>query len=145
MDAVPAHGEGRACDSVLSLAVPLLNYTSEAREPLRIPCVAFLATQPAPALPPARISYGSRGRAPAASARSHEGLYEFVRLDLAIPIHGRENLELFGKREGAEEFAPGESEETVGGAVSRIYEAIRDGRMQTVVVGMFDGAEKSAA
>jgi len=89
---------------------------------------------------------GGRGRAPAASLLGRtKALYEFVRLDLAIPIHGRENLELFGKREGAEEFAPGESEETVGGAVSRIYEAIRDGRMQTVVVGMFDGAEKSAA
>ncbi len=138
MDAVPRMEKvARATVSSVSL---YLSSTTPAKLVNLSEFLASLSSQLSQLLLSLQRAYltGARGRAPAASLLGRtKALYEFVRLDLAIPIHGRENLELFGKREGAEEFAPGESEETVGGAVSRIYEAIRDGRMQTVVVGMF--------
>lgn len=80
---------------------------------------------------------GARGRAPASSLLGRtRAVYEFVRCDLGVPTHGRENLEEFGKRNEA--WSLGKQEETVGGGVARIYEAIRAGRMETVVVGIFD-------
>ncbi|KAI5121453.1 hypothetical protein M0805_009561 [Coniferiporia weirii] len=63
---------------------------------------------------------------------------------LGIGMHGRENLSKFagGLSRGAweDERAPEERGRTVGGEVSVIYEAIRDGKMAGVLVGMFESA-----
>ena len=55
-------------------------------------------------------------------------MYEFVRCTLGIKMHGYENLTL---------FEDGFGDITVGGNVSVIYESIRDGKMQGVVIGLF--------
>lgn len=64
-------------------------------------------------------------------------LYEFIRGELGVRMHGLENLLRFdnglGKGEGA---APGGR--TIGGEVTLIYEAIRDGRVRKILAGMFD-------
>ncbi|THH07866.1 hypothetical protein EW145_g3084, partial [Phellinidium pouzarii] len=62
---------------------------------------------------------------------------------LAVAMHGLENLGLFegGLGRGkAEELRPEEERgRTIGMEVGVIYEAIRDGRMRGVLVGMFEG------
>ncbi|KZO96132.1 phenylalanine ammonia-lyase [Calocera viscosa TUFC12733] len=55
-------------------------------------------------------------------------LYEFVRVGLGIAHHGVDN---------AHEFEHGFEGGTIGHSVSRIYEAIGDGRMHAVVVDIF--------
>ena len=63
--------------------------------------------------------------APAAAFLGHtKKLYGFIPLDLAIPTHGRENLEVFGKNMEHLEFVLGQSEETIGSAVSHIYRGL---------------------
>ncbi|KAJ7350574.1 phenylalanine ammonia-lyase [Mycena albidolilacea] len=74
---------------------------------------------------------GARGPAPASAwLEKTRPIYEFIRVTLGIRMHGTENLGLF--REGL-----GVQDVTVGQNVSLIHEAIRDGKMQAVVVGMF--------
>ncbi|KAJ7925180.1 phenylalanine ammonia-lyase [Mycena leptocephala] len=74
---------------------------------------------------------GARGPAPASAWLGRtRPIYEFIRLTLGIRMHGTENLGLF--REGL-----GVQDVTVGQNVSLIHEAIRDGKMQGVVVGLF--------
>lgn len=73
-------------------------------------------------------------------------LYAFIRGELGVRMHGRENFGLF---EGGLGNAPWDQEKggeeerrgrTIGGEVSVIYEAVRDGRMKSVLVGMFGAA-----
>ncbi|KAJ6475241.1 phenylalanine ammonia-lyase [Mycena vitilis] len=74
---------------------------------------------------------GARGPAPATAWLGRTlPIYEFIRVTLGIRMHGTENLGLF--REGL-----GVQDVTVGQNVSLIHEAIRDGKMQGVVVGLF--------
>jgi len=73
---------------------------------------------------------GARGAAPASQyLNKTRPIYEFVRSTLGIRMHGSENYSRFANGLGAEV--------TVGQNVSLIHEAIRDGKMQPVVVSMF--------
>lgn len=96
---------------------------------------------------------GDRGDAPAARFLGRtRPVYEFVRVTLGVKMHGKENAEKFGKGLGVEDGSIGQN-------ISLIYEvrffpshvhpllciltqfslqAIRDGKMQDVIVGIFD-------
>ena len=74
---------------------------------------------------------GAKGPAPAAKYLGKvRGVYEFVRTTLGVRMHGVENLHDF-------EYGPGVEELSIGQDISLIHEAIRDGKMQDVVVGLF--------
>jgi phenylalanine ammonia-lyase len=74
---------------------------------------------------------GARGRAPASKyLNGTRPIYEFVRVTLDIRMHGSENECVFANGLGVEDV-------TVGQNVSLIHEAIRDGKMQAVVAGLF--------
>ncbi|KAJ7287240.1 L-Aspartase-like protein [Mycena rebaudengoi] len=80
-----------------------------------------------------RRSYllGERGPAPASPyLNKTRPVYEFVRLTLGIKMQGAENYASFVNGLGVDE-------ETIGQKVSLIHEAIRDGKMQPVIVGLF--------
>ncbi|KAF8312121.1 phenylalanine ammonium lyase, partial [Clavulina sp. PMI_390] len=71
-------------------------------------------------------------------------IYSFVRESLGVRMHGWENLCGFDTgaldSEGAQmsgELGFAGAEGSIGMNVSRIYESIRDGKMQDVVLGMF--------
>lgn len=71
-------------------------------------------------------------RAPAAHLLGRtRPVYEFIRLDLNIPMHGLVNLEQFE----SPDLLP-----NVGQNISLIYEAIRDGRMQDILVKVFQAS-----
>ncbi|KAJ7496957.1 L-Aspartase-like protein [Mycena latifolia] len=75
--------------------------------------------------------FGDRGAAPASPyLNKTRPVYEFVRLTLGIKMHGTENYNLFANGLGVDE-------DTVGQHVSLIHEAIRDGKMQPTIVGLF--------
>ncbi|KAI0317137.1 L-Aspartase-like protein [Amylostereum chailletii] len=74
---------------------------------------------------------GARGTSPASEyLKKTRPLYEFVRVRLGIRMHGAENQKLFANGLGVED-------QTIGENVSLIYEAIRDGKMQGTVAGLF--------
>ena len=93
---------------------------------------AEFATRAADVLVGLRVEYleGGRGRAPASKyLGGTKAVYEFVRLELGIRMHGAENLHGFA-------LGPGVEDGTIGGKVALIHEAIRDGKMQDVIVDM---------
>lgn len=61
-------------------------------------------------------------------------MYEFIRRDLGIGMHGKDNFTDF--ENGLSQGMGGE-DRTIGAEISVIYEAIRDGRMKGVIVDMF--------
>ncbi|KAJ3513420.1 hypothetical protein NLJ89_g2951 [Agrocybe chaxingu] len=74
---------------------------------------------------------GARGPAPASRYLNKTcPVYEFVRLTLGIRMHGSENYHHFVNGLGVEDV-------TVGQNISLIHEAIRDGKMQPVIVNLF--------
>ncbi|KAI9441666.1 phenylalanine ammonia-lyase [Lactarius indigo] len=74
---------------------------------------------------------GSRGPAPASDHLTKtRPVYEFVRENLGIGMHGLTNHESFPDGLDIEEA-------TIGENVSLIHEAIRDGELQWIVAGMF--------
>ena len=74
---------------------------------------------------------GERGAAPAAQFLGRtRAMYEFIRVTLGVRMHGRENLDGFAN-------GPGVTDATLGQNISLIHEAIRDGKMQGVVVELF--------
>ena len=78
-----------------------------------------------------RTSYldGSRGPFPASPyLGATRPMDEFIRRTLGIKMHGYENLTY---------FEDGFGDVLIGGNISVIYESIRDGRMQGVVIGLF--------
>ena len=82
---------------------------------------------------------GARGPAPASKyLKKTRKIYEFVRVGLKIKMHGKENLERFD-HVGIDGLVgmPGGDDETVGQNVTRIYESIRDGKLQSAVVDTF--------
>ena len=82
---------------------------------------------------------GAHGPAPASKYLTKtRKVYEFVRIELKIKMHGKENLELFD-HVGIDGLIgmPGGDDETIGQNVTRIYEAIRDGKLQAAVVDTF--------
>jgi len=82
---------------------------------------------------------GTYGPAPASKyLKKTRTVYEFVRLELKIKMHGKENFERFDHA-GIDGLIgmPGGDDGTIGQNVTRIYEAIRDGKLQTAVVDTF--------
>ncbi|KAH9174926.1 phenylalanine ammonia-lyase [Lactarius sanguifluus] len=80
-----------------------------------------------------RKEYLSGGRGPAPASKylnKTRPIYEFVRKTLGIRMHGSENESVFANGLGVEDV-------TVGQNVSLIHEAIRDGKMQAIVAGLF--------
>ncbi|KAF8270488.1 L-Aspartase-like protein [Lactarius quietus] len=74
---------------------------------------------------------GARGPAPASKyLNKTRPIYEFVRKALGIRMHGSENESVFSNGLGVEDV-------TIGQNVSLIHEAIRDGKMQAIVAGLF--------
>lgn len=74
---------------------------------------------------------GERGAAPAAQFLGRtRGVYEFIRVTLGVRMHGKENLDGFAN-------GPGVTDATLGQNISLIHESIRDGKMQGVVVELF--------
>jgi phenylalanine ammonia-lyase len=58
-------------------------------------------------------------------------IYQFVRITLGVKMHGVENHSTFANGLGLDDV-------TIGQNISLIQEAIRDGKMQAVVVALFD-------
>ena len=84
---------------------------------------------------------GARGPAPASKYLNRtRSVYEYVRTELKIKMHGKENFERFD-HVGIDGLVgmPGGDDETIGQNITRIYEAIRDGKLQAVVVDTFAG------
>ncbi|RDB25036.1 Phenylalanine ammonia-lyase [Hypsizygus marmoreus] len=74
---------------------------------------------------------GERGPAPAGSyLNKTRAIYEFVRVTLGIRMHGSENYARFINGLGVEDVSIGQN-------ISLIHEAIRDGKLQPVVVSLF--------
>ncbi|QRW25470.1 phenylalanine ammonia-lyase [Rhizoctonia solani] len=74
---------------------------------------------------------GERGAAPAAHLLGNtRPVYEFVRVELGVKMHGIDNLN---------RFEEGWTGLTVGQNVSVIYEAIRDGKLQEVIASLLSG------
>lgn len=82
---------------------------------------------------------GTHGPSPASKyLKRTKGVYEFVRIELKVKMHGKENFGQFDHVgiDGLVGMPDGE-DETIGQNISRIYEAIRDGKLQAVVVDTF--------
>lgn len=74
---------------------------------------------------------GARGPAPAASLLGKtQAVYTFVRTTLGVRMHGVENFSKFANGLGRDDT-------TIGGNISIIYEAIRDGKMSPIVSALF--------
>ncbi|KAJ7350459.1 L-Aspartase-like protein [Mycena albidolilacea] len=75
--------------------------------------------------------FGERGASPASPyLNKTRPVYEFVRLTLGIKMHGVENYDSFVNGMGVDEDTTGEN-------ISLIHEAIRDGKMQPIIVQLF--------
>ncbi|KAF7372089.1 Phenylalanine ammonia-lyase [Mycena venus] len=73
---------------------------------------------------------GERGASPASAYLGKtKAVYKFVRLMLGIKLHGVENQSGFANGLGVDDI-------TIGQNISVIYEAIRDGKMQGVILRM---------
>ncbi|KAK7057113.1 phenylalanine ammonia-lyase [Favolaschia claudopus] len=74
---------------------------------------------------------GQRGPSPASAYLGKtRPVYDFIRLTLGIKMHGAENYNLFVNGLGVDDV-------TIGQNISIIYEAIRDGDMQSLLVQVF--------
>ncbi|THV07334.1 phenylalanine ammonia-lyase [Dendrothele bispora CBS 962.96] len=80
-----------------------------------------------------RASYlsGERGATPASPYLGKTKLvYEYIRVTLGVKMHGADNLSGFSNELG--------ENDSIGQKISLIHEAIRDGKMQKVVVNLFE-------
>ncbi|KAJ8076519.1 hypothetical protein PM082_000942 [Marasmius tenuissimus] len=81
-----------------------------------------------------RMSYlsGERGAAPASPYLGKTKLvYEYIRVGLGVKMHGLDNITAFSKEMT--------EDNTIGQQISVIHEAIRDGKMQSIVSDLFSG------
>jgi len=75
---------------------------------------------------------GVKGLAPATRyLNKTKAIYQFVRITLGVRMHGAENHSTFANGLGIDDV-------TIGQNISLVQEAIRDGKMQAVVVALFD-------
>ncbi|KZT01457.1 phenylalanine ammonia-lyase [Laetiporus sulphureus 93-53] len=75
---------------------------------------------------------GERGATPSSAFLGKTRVvYEFVRVTLGVRMHGVENLDGFAA-------GPGVVDSTVGKNISLIHEAIRDGKLQSITVSLFE-------
>lgn len=76
--------------------------------------------------------FGGRGASPASPyLNKTRPVYEFVRLTLGVKMHGAENYNSFVDGMGMGD------EDTTGADISLIHEAIRDGKLQPIIVQLF--------
>ncbi|KAJ7733549.1 L-Aspartase-like protein [Mycena maculata] len=122
-----------------SSAVLVDAFTSESCSNTGAACSAIpafrskVATRAEALLDDLRRAYlqGGRGVAPASPfLNKTRPVYEFVRLTLGIKMHGAENFNSFANGMGVDE-------DTIGAHISLIHEAIRDGKMQPIIVRLF--------
>ncbi|KAF4620679.1 hypothetical protein D9613_000743 [Agrocybe pediades] len=74
---------------------------------------------------------GARGPAPASALLGKtKAMYNYIRKDLGIKMHGAENHSKFANGIGSDEVSIGQN-------ISKIYEAIRDGKTRAVIISMF--------
>ncbi|KAF9049807.1 L-Aspartase-like protein [Panaeolus papilionaceus] len=74
---------------------------------------------------------GSRGASPAAPHLGRtKAIYTFIREKLGVRMHGGENFRQFENGLGVDDVSIGQN-------ISKIYEALRDGQMHSVVLSMF--------
>ncbi|KAH9046856.1 phenylalanine ammonia-lyase [Lactarius hengduanensis] len=111
--------------------------TSPSADPSALSAVpafrASVASRATSLLVTLRKDYLSGGRGPAPASKylnKTRPIYEFVRKTLGIRMHGSENESAFANGLGVEDV-------TIGQNVSLIHEAIRDGKMQAIVAGLF--------
>ncbi|KAI0343722.1 phenylalanine ammonia-lyase [Trametopsis cervina] len=146
LKALDAHSSADSVQRLQHVAAatttPIVDFcTSEGTEvlPALAHIVAFraeLADGGAQRLNALRAEYleGKKGRAPASQYLGKtKALYEFVRVTLGIKMHGIENMHDW-------KAGPGVEEASVGQTISLIHEAIRDGKMQPVVLQMLQKA-----
>jgi len=75
---------------------------------------------------------GERGTAPAAPLLGKtSAVYSYIRTTLGVRMHGAENFSGFANGLGRDDV-------TIGGNISKIYEAIRDNKMSAVVSSLFN-------
>jgi phenylalanine ammonia-lyase len=82
---------------------------------------------------------GAYGPTPASKyLKKTRTVYEYIRTELKIKMHGKENFERFDNI-GIDGLVgmPGGDDGTIGQNITRIYEAIRDGNLQAAVVETF--------
>ncbi|KAH8828221.1 L-Aspartase-like protein [Flagelloscypha sp. PMI_526] len=74
---------------------------------------------------------GEKGKAPASHLLNKtRPVYEFVRIQLGISMHGKENFSLF-------ENGLGVDDQSIGQNVALIHEAIRDGKMLSLLIDLY--------
>ncbi|KAF9529392.1 L-Aspartase-like protein [Crepidotus variabilis] len=74
---------------------------------------------------------GVRGPTPASAYMGlTKGVYEYVRKDLGVKMHGDENLAMFPNGLGKDNISIGQN-------ISKIYEALRDGKLRSTVISLF--------
>jgi phenylalanine ammonia-lyase len=125
-----------------SCTTPLLDFilsSSSASEEQKVydisqisPLHQHLAQEASLLLHQTRSDYlsGKMGRAPASALLGNaRSLYEFVREELGVGMHGQENLDMF---EGEREMGVGEG----------VSEAVKDGRIVGVVTDLIKGLMK---
>jgi phenylalanine ammonia-lyase len=134
MDAEPRFAAAAAASTV-----PIVDFfTSQPNSPLSIltniaEFRSRLASRSVQLQERLRTEYlsGTRGPAPASRfLNKTRPVYEFIRVTLGIKMHGEVNRKMFMDELG--------TEQSIGQNVSLIHEAIRDGKMQAIVVGLFD-------
>jgi len=140
LDSTTTMDAGPRMTKVAGASVPILvDYftTDPSADPAALTAIpafrASVASRATALLVSLRKEYlsGARGQAPASSyLNKTRPIYEFVRLSLGIRMHGSENESVFANGLGVEDV-------TIGQNVSLIHEAIRDGKMQAVVAGLF--------
>ncbi|KAF8573124.1 phenylalanine ammonia-lyase [Ramaria rubella] len=125
-------GAGAGEDLLRAVGAFRVELAEEGARALQALRYAFVAGR-APA--PVEDTYDPRAPAAPFLGRTRP-LYEYIRITLGVRTHGLENWEKFemGRGLGDTEGQPG-----VGRSVSVVYEAIRDGRMQSAVAGLFRG------
>jgi phenylalanine ammonia-lyase len=137
MDSIRAHEEN--CWFFYDLAPRLFHWflasdSAQNLRPLLNPVLPRrIAERLASLLDNLRRDYLSGGRGPAPASRylnKTRPVYEFVRVTLGIRMHGSENYHHFEKGLGVEDV-------TFGQNVSLIHEAIRDGKMHSLIVSVF--------
>ena len=132
-----ADAVGRLRQVAAATLTPIVDFLTAEPDltPALVNIVAFraeLATQGAEVLQSLRAEYieGKKGATPAAKYLGRtKPMYEFVRATLGVGMHGAENLHDF-------EAGPGVEEVSIGQNISVIHEAIRDGKLQPVVLQM---------
>ncbi|KAK0205471.1 phenylalanine ammonia-lyase [Desarmillaria ectypa] len=106
---------------------PLLHYQPTLSDIMAV--TDSLATRGIDLMSQLRDQYltGSKGSAPASPYLGRtRGIYQFIRVDLEVPMHGEENLKRFGN-------APYANTKTIGHHVSVIYKAVMDGKMHEII------------